>query len=139
MLPAPRQKAPQSRRFSLADKVRLHVSREKDGKLRLVYAGWDDAKVVRPDGCGQARRGWKGGSYPRQGERDPPLKNSRPPSGPPLFFTSYRCRSRASNRAFFALVFEVALRGRARGERHQLLHLAMGATNVSACISRQPR
>jgi len=26
--------------------------------------------VLQPDGCGQARRGWKGGSYPRQG---PPL------------------------------------------------------------------
>jgi hypothetical protein len=32
-----------------ADSVSLHVSREKDGKLRLVYAGWDDAKVVQPD------------------------------------------------------------------------------------------
>jgi hypothetical protein len=38
----------------------IHVSREKDGKLRLVYAGWNDAKVVQLDGCGQARRrGWK--------------------------------------------------------------------------------
>ena len=35
-----------------ADSASLHVSREKDGKLRLVYAGWDDAKVVQPDGCG---------------------------------------------------------------------------------------
>jgi len=30
----------------IADKVSLAVSGEKDGKLRLVYAGWDDAKVV---------------------------------------------------------------------------------------------
>ena len=30
----------------IADKVSLAVSREKDGKLRLIYAGWDDAKVV---------------------------------------------------------------------------------------------
>jgi hypothetical protein len=63
-------------------------------KLHLVVAGWDDAKVVQPDGCGQARRGWR----PR-----PPLK-TRTPSGPPGF-SSYGCRSRASNRAFFALVF----------------------------------
>jgi hypothetical protein len=28
--------------------VSLAISREKDGKLRLVYAGWDDAKVVEP-------------------------------------------------------------------------------------------
>ena len=27
-------------------KVSLAVSREKEGKLRLVYAGWDDVKVV---------------------------------------------------------------------------------------------
>ena len=32
----------------IADKVSLAVSGEKDGKLRLVYAGWDDAKVVEP-------------------------------------------------------------------------------------------
>ena len=30
----------------IAEKVSLAVSREKDGKLRLVYAGWDDVKVV---------------------------------------------------------------------------------------------
>ena len=30
----------------IADSVSLAVSREKDGKLRLVYAGWDDFKVV---------------------------------------------------------------------------------------------
>jgi len=29
-----------------ADSVTIAVSREKDGKLRLVYAGWDDFKVV---------------------------------------------------------------------------------------------
>ena len=32
----------------IANSVSLAVSREKDGKLRLVYAGWDDAKVVEP-------------------------------------------------------------------------------------------
>jgi hypothetical protein len=30
----------------IADSVSLAVSREKDGKLRIVYAGWDDFKVV---------------------------------------------------------------------------------------------
>ena len=29
-----------------ADSVVLAISAEKDGKLRLVYAGWDDTKVV---------------------------------------------------------------------------------------------
>jgi hypothetical protein len=66
--------------------------------------------VVHPNGCGQARRAWKRGSYPRQGGAMPPLRKLGPPLRPPWFFTSYRCRSRASNRAFFALVFEVALR-----------------------------
>ncbi len=54
MLPAPRQKAPQISPIFISDKVTLRVSREKDGKLRLVYAGWDDAKVVQLNGCG----GW---------------------------------------------------------------------------------
>jgi hypothetical protein len=48
----------------ISDKVTLHVSREKDGKWRLVYAGWHDAKVVQPDGCGQARRGVEGRNLP---------------------------------------------------------------------------
>ena len=34
----------------IADKISLAVSREKDGKLRVVYAGWGDAKVVEPSG-----------------------------------------------------------------------------------------
>jgi hypothetical protein len=38
----------------------------------------------------------------------PPSK-TRTPLRPPWFFSSYRCRSRASNRAFFALVFAVPL------------------------------
>jgi len=57
MAPAPRQKLPEISPIFKADTMRLHVSREKDGKLRLVDAGWDDAKVVQPNGCGQARRG----------------------------------------------------------------------------------
>ena len=32
----------------IADSISLAVSREKDGKLQIVYAGWDDAKVVEP-------------------------------------------------------------------------------------------
>ena len=47
-----------------ADSVTLVVSREKDGKSRLVFAGWDDVRVVQPDRCWQARSRWKGGSGP---------------------------------------------------------------------------
>jgi hypothetical protein len=41
----------------IADSISLAVSREKDGKLRIVYAGWDNANVVQPDGYGQAGGG----------------------------------------------------------------------------------
>jgi hypothetical protein len=86
MRPAPREKPPQISPIFISDKVTLHVSREKDGKWRLVYAGWHDAKVVQPDGCGQARRGVEGRNLPPRQSDDPPLKKLRPPSGPPLFF-----------------------------------------------------
>jgi hypothetical protein len=42
---SPRQKLPEISPILKADTVRLHVSREKDGKWRLD-AGWDDTKVV---------------------------------------------------------------------------------------------
>jgi len=29
-----------------ADKVTITVSRENDGKLRIVYAGWDEVKLL---------------------------------------------------------------------------------------------
>jgi hypothetical protein len=68
-----------------ADSANLTVSASKDGKLRVVYGGWDDAKVVQPDGCGQARRGWKGGILPPgEGSEDPPSK-TRTPLRPPVF------------------------------------------------------
>jgi hypothetical protein len=53
----PREKPPQISPIFISDKVTLRVSREKDGKWRLVYAGWDDTKVVQPDGYGQTRWG----------------------------------------------------------------------------------
>jgi len=107
MLP-PTSKAPDRPDFHRR-LVSLAISREKDGKLRIVYAGWDNANVVRRDGYWQARRGWEADLTPLTGSADPPQK-TRPPLLTPLFFTSYRGRSRASNRAFFAPVFEVALR-----------------------------
>ena len=76
MLPAPREKQPQISPIFISDKVTLPVSREKDGKLHLVDAGLDDTKVVQPNGYGQARRGWKGETYPpRQSDDPPPSKN----------------------------------------------------------------
>ena len=85
MLPAPRQKLPEISPIFKADTVRLHVSREKDKEIALIDAGWDDTKVVQPDGCGQARGGCERGILPPgRGSDDPPLK-TRPPSGPPFF------------------------------------------------------
>ena len=43
----PLQKLPIAPIF-IAKKILLAVLREKDGKLRVVYAGWGDAKVVEP-------------------------------------------------------------------------------------------
>jgi hypothetical protein len=59
----------------IADSVSLAVSREKDGKLRIVYAGWDNANVVQPDGYGQARGGWEADLTPPSREALPPPKN----------------------------------------------------------------
>jgi hypothetical protein len=64
----PTSKAPDRPDF-IADSILLAVSREKDGRLRLVYAGWGDAKAVQPSRYGQARSGWRGGCYPLQEKR----------------------------------------------------------------------
>ena len=67
-------------RIFIADSISLAVSREKDGKLRIVYAGWDNANVVQPDGYGQARGGWRGGSTPSLGGGANPPEKLGPPS-----------------------------------------------------------
>jgi hypothetical protein len=48
----------------------------KGREIALVDAGWDDTKVVHPNGCGQARRTSQRGSYPPAGgSDDPPFEN----------------------------------------------------------------
>jgi hypothetical protein len=79
---SPRQKPAQISPIFIGDKVTLHVSREKGGKWRLFTPGGDDTKVVQPDGCGQARRGWKGESYPLAREAAPPSKIETPQGTP---------------------------------------------------------
>ena len=52
-----------------ADSVTITVSREKDGKLRIVKAGWDDYKVAQPDEVRQLRassQGVEGRILPRR-------------------------------------------------------------------------
>jgi hypothetical protein len=68
------------------------------GRYEGRSAGWLRASSQRVEGVEPTP--WHG--------KPPPPQKSRPPSGPPGF-SSYRCRSRAPNRAFFVLVFEVAL------------------------------
>src|SRR5262249_53829922 len=64
----------------IADRASLAISREKDGKLRIVHAGWDNPNVVQPDGYRQARGRWSGVFPPPRGTGDPPPKNRGPPS-----------------------------------------------------------
>jgi hypothetical protein len=40
--------------------VNLTVSASRDGKLRVVYGGWDDAKVVLPNEVLELRWGKQG-------------------------------------------------------------------------------
>jgi hypothetical protein len=56
MAPAPRQKLPEISPISISDKVTLHVSREKDGKLRLGYAGMGRYEFFRSRGLRRPSR-----------------------------------------------------------------------------------
>src|SRR5262249_26345992 len=77
----------------IAEKVSLAVSCEKDGKLRIVHAGWDDANVVQPDGYGQARGGGRR-IYPLPWGSADPLRKTRTPLPTSLVFHQLGCRSR---------------------------------------------
>jgi hypothetical protein len=53
------------------------------------------ARSFSPTAADKLAGGSKSGSYPPAGgSDDPPFSKTRPPSGPPWFFSSYRCRSR---------------------------------------------
>ena len=80
MLPAPRQKPAQISPIFISDKVTLHVSREKDGKLHLVDADGTIRRSFSRTAAGKLAGGWKGGSYLRHGKPwPPPVKNRDPP------------------------------------------------------------
>src|SRR5262245_64875016 len=90
MLPAPRQKQPQISPILISDKVTLHVSREKDGKLRLGYAGirrCEGRSAGRLRASSQGVKGWI--LPPWQGERDDPPSKTRTPLRPPPGFSSH--------------------------------------------------
>jgi hypothetical protein len=60
-----------------ADPVNLALSASKDGKLRVVYAGWEDAKAVLPTRCSS----WRWGSQGVEARLLP--RRNRPLSDPP--------------------------------------------------------
>jgi hypothetical protein len=106
MTPTPQRKTVQISPILISDKVTLHVSREKDGKLRFVYAGWDDANVVQAGGCGQARTGVEGRILPSgRGSDDPPPAKTRTPSDPPPFHQPEVALTCIEPCIFFSLVF----------------------------------
>jgi hypothetical protein len=71
----PAQKLPVSPIF-ITEKVTLIFSHEKDGKIRLTYGNWDDAKVVEPGEVLELREFAVGGradlAPPAGGSGDPP-------------------------------------------------------------------
>src|SRR5262249_37074401 len=60
----------------ITEKGTLTFSHEKDGKIRLVYGNWDDAKVVEPSELLEPTREFAGGGgadlTPPRGSADPP-------------------------------------------------------------------
>ena len=59
-------KLPASPLLSADPKATLTFSAEKDGSLRVLYQGWDDAKVSPQEGGGRGRR--EGGTSMRCGQ-----------------------------------------------------------------------
>src|SRR2546428_13583 len=54
------EKPPQISKIFTADSVKLDVSHQKDGKLRVLYWNWDNHKVVEPDEVLELRAARKG-------------------------------------------------------------------------------
>jgi len=75
-LASPRQKLPEISPIFKTDTVRLHVSREKDGKLRLGYAGMGRYEGRSAGRLRASSQGWNAGSEPPgRGSDDPLFKN----------------------------------------------------------------
>jgi hypothetical protein len=73
--PAPLQKTPQISPIFKADTVRLHVSREKDGKLHLVDAGGTIRRSFSRTAAGKFAGGGRAKPTPTGGAMTPPFKN----------------------------------------------------------------
>jgi hypothetical protein len=80
MRPTPLQKAPQISPIFTADKVSLHISREKDGKLTpdgTIRRSFGQTAAGKLAGRGKAK------PTPGRGNGALPLKNRDPPGPPP--------------------------------------------------------
>ena len=80
--PAPAAKAPErtiSPPLFKADTANLAFSADKEGRVRMVYSGWEDAKVLLPDEVLEVY--WEGGQVLARkvtpvGSIDAPRKNT---------------------------------------------------------------
>jgi hypothetical protein len=75
------------------------------GKCTWSMPDGTTRRSFRRTAAGKLAGGWKGETYPPPDKAMTPPQKTKTPLRPPLVFSSYGCRSRASNRAFFALVF----------------------------------
>jgi hypothetical protein len=73
----------------------------KERELRLICAGWDDAKVVEPSKVLELRASQGRFLTPSSGESLPPSLKTRTPLLTPLVFQQLQVPLTASNRAFF--------------------------------------
>jgi hypothetical protein len=101
----PRQKQPQISPIFISDKVTLHVSPEKDKELHWSTPDGTIRRSFTRTVAGKLAGRRSVAPTPRQGGAMTPLRKLGPPLRPPWFFTSYRCRSRASNGHFSPSLF----------------------------------
>jgi hypothetical protein len=76
MRPAPREKPPQTSPIFISDKVTLHVSREKGGKLCLGYAGMGRSEGRSAGWLRASSWGGRVKSYPLAGGAMTPPRRS---------------------------------------------------------------
>jgi hypothetical protein len=84
MQQAPRQKAPQISPIFVSERVTPQVSREKDGKLRFVYADGTMRRSFSRTAAGSSQGVVGVDPTPWQGGAMTPPQKLRPPLRPPL-------------------------------------------------------
>jgi hypothetical protein len=103
--PAPREKPPQISPIFISDKVTLHVSREKDGKLHWSTPDGTIRRSFTRTVAGKLTGRRSVASTPRQGGAMTPPSKTRTPPPTPLVFHQLQVPLTCIQRAFFALAF----------------------------------